>query len=60
MYGIPGEVLFKALEIPERGNRGKSLAELNLQYYPASGGIILEKIKATILAQQLQPRPAQP
>jgi hypothetical protein len=59
-YGVPDEVLFKALEIPERKNRSKSLAELNLEYYPASGGIVLEKIKAAILAQQLPPQPALP
>jgi len=59
-YGIPAEVLFEALEIPQRGNRGKSLAELNLQYYPASGGIIVDKIKAVILTYQPSMRPASP
>jgi hypothetical protein len=59
-YGIPDEVLFDTLEIPERGNREKSLAELNLQYYPASGGIVIERIKAAILAYQPSMQPASP
>jgi hypothetical protein len=59
-YGIPVDELFEILEIPERGNRGKSLAELNLQYYPASGGIVLERIKKAILAYQPSMQPASP
>jgi hypothetical protein len=59
-YGIPVDELFEILEIPERGNRGKSLAELNLQYYPASGGIVLERIKVAILAYQPSMQPASP
>jgi len=59
-YGIPDDVLFEILEIPERGNRGKSLAELNLQYYPASGGLVLDRIKMAILAYQPSMRPASP
>jgi hypothetical protein len=59
-YGIPVDELFEILEIPERGNRGKSLAELNLQYYPASGGIVIERIKAAILGYQPSIQPASP
>jgi hypothetical protein len=60
MYGVPDEVLFEVLEIPERGNRGKSLAELNLEYFPASSGIVSERVKAAILAHQVPAQPASP
>ncbi len=51
-YGVPGEMLFEALDIPEKGNRDKNLHELNLDYYPESQGIVLAKIKATIIEHQ--------
>jgi hypothetical protein len=51
-YGVPSEMLFKELDIPEKGNRDKNLHELNLDYYPNSDGIVLAKIKATIVEHQ--------
>ena len=54
MYHVPPRVLFEALEIPPDGNQEKSLKQLNEEYYPQAHGIILEKIKVTILANQPQ------
>jgi hypothetical protein len=63
MYHVPPPVLFDALEIPEHGNKEKSLKQLNEEYYPQANGIVLEKIKATVLAnqpQQIQENPSTP
>jgi len=63
MYHVPPPVLFDALEIPEHGNKEKSLKQLNEEYYPHANGIVLEKIKATVLAnqpQQIQENPSTP
>jgi hypothetical protein len=63
MYRVPPLVLFEALEIPEPGNKEKSLKQLNEDYYPQDEGVVLEKIKATVLAnepQQIQQNPATP
>jgi hypothetical protein len=54
MYHVRQHILFDSLGIPEQGNREKSLKQLNEEYYPASEGIVLEKIKAAILANQSQ------
>jgi hypothetical protein len=54
MYHVQQHVLFDSLEIPEQGNREKSLKQLNEEYYPEAEGIVLEKIKAAILANQPQ------
>jgi hypothetical protein len=58
MYHLRPHVLFEALDIPEQGNREKSLQQLNEEYYPESDGIVMEMIKATILAYQAQELPA--
>jgi hypothetical protein len=50
MYHVPPPVLFEALEIPEEGNHEKSLRQLNQEYYPEAKGIVLEKVKAALLA----------
>jgi hypothetical protein len=63
MYHVPAPVLFEALEIPEQGNQEKSLRQLNKEYYPQETGIVLEKIKTAILAdqpQQIQTNPNTP
>ncbi len=57
MYLVPSYVLFEALGIPERGNREKSLKQLNEEYYPEADGIVLEKIKAAVRANQPRPIP---
>jgi hypothetical protein len=55
-YNVPPHSLFAALQIPEhKDNREKSLQQLNEEYYPQTPGIVLKKVKATILAN-LPPR----
>jgi hypothetical protein len=60
MYHVRQHILFDSLGIPEQGNREKSLKQLNEEYYPEAEGIVLEKIKAAILASQPQPIQAFP
>lgn len=60
MYHVPAPVLFNALEIPEHGNKEKSLKQLNEEYYPQGEGVVLEKIKTTVLANQPQQIEANP
>jgi hypothetical protein len=57
MYHVPPHILFKALDIPEHKNKEKSLKQLNEEYYPEVEGFVLEKVKATILANQPQQVP---
>ena len=57
-YYVPGEKLFEAIKIPPMGNKDKSLAQLNEEYYPARPGFVLESIKADILAHQPPAPPA--
>ena len=51
-YQVPPKILFDALDIPSTGNEEKSLAQLNEKYSPKTPGIIVEVVKATILANQ--------
>jgi hypothetical protein len=51
-YGLPPTLLYEKLEIPPKGNEKKSLKQLNEKYYPQASGIVLEKVKAAILAFQ--------
>ncbi len=63
MYHVPPNVLFDALRIPANRNREKSLKRLNEEYFPRAEGIVLEKIKAAVLAnqpQQMQENPQTP
>jgi hypothetical protein len=63
MYRVPPSILFEALKISEQGNKGKSLKQLNEEYYPQDEGIALEKVKAAISAnqpQQIQGNPDTP
>src|SRR5688572_8003835 len=63
MYRVPPNVLFDALGILANKNREKSLKRLNREYFPQAEGIVLEKIKAAVLAalanqrQQMQENP---
>jgi hypothetical protein len=50
MYHVPPNVLFDALGIPANKNREKSLKRLNEEYFPEAEGIVLEKVKAAVLA----------
>jgi len=66
MYHMSPNVLFDALGIPANKNREKSLKRLNKEYFPQAEGIVLEKIKAAVLAalanqpQQRQESPQTP
>jgi hypothetical protein len=63
MYHVPPNVLFDALGIPANKNREKSLQRLNKEYFPGAEGIVLEKIRAAVLAnqpQQMQENPQIP
>jgi len=51
-YRLPPELFYETLKIPPKGNERKSLKELNDEYYPQAPGIVLELVKATILASQ--------
>ena len=52
MYRVSPHVLFDALEIRELGNKQKSLQQLNEEYFPQAEGIVLERIRAAVLANQ--------
>lgn len=66
MYHVPPNVLFDALGIPANKNREKSLKRLNKEYFSRAEGVVLEKIKAAVLAtlanqpQQMQDNPQTP
>jgi hypothetical protein len=49
MHGIQPSVLYKALDISPRGNEGKSLTQLNSEYYPEAPGLVVTRIKAVVL-----------
>ena len=51
-YRLPHKLLYEALNIPPNGNERKSLKQLNDEYYPMEPGIVLAKVKATMLAIQ--------
>lgn len=59
-YNLPPHLLFDALELPPHGNEEKSLAELNDEYYPEAPGIVLERIKAAVRANQPAPTTVPP
>jgi hypothetical protein len=59
MYHIRPHVLFEALGIPEQGNREKSLKQLNQDYFPEGESLVMEKVKAAVLAE-IAERPPQP
>jgi hypothetical protein len=60
MYHVPPRLLFETLQIPEHQNQEKSLKQLNDEYYPQAEGIVLEKVKTAILANQPPPSPTLP
>ena len=59
-YLVPPPILFEAAGIPQGGNKGKSLKQLNDAYYPQAEGIVLEKVKAAVLANQPKQLPTLP
>ena len=54
-YRLPPNLLYETLNIQPNGNGKKSLKQLNEKYYPQTPGIVLEKVKAAILANQPTP-----
>lgn len=51
-YGLPPCLLYETLDIQPHRNEKKSLKQLNDEYFPGEPGIVLEKVKAAILAHQ--------
>lgn len=51
-YRLPPNLIYETLEIPPRGNEKKSLKQLNDEYFPEAPGIVLNKVKAAIKANQ--------
>jgi hypothetical protein len=51
-YHLPPDLLYETLKIPPEGNEKKSLKQLNKEYYPEAPDIVLEKVKAALLAYQ--------
>lgn len=60
MYQVPPPMLFDAIGIHHKGNEEKSLKQLNDEFFPAEDGVVLEKVKAAILAIQPPPTPTVP
>jgi hypothetical protein len=54
-YQLPPNLLYRKLDLPPKGNEGKSLKQLNDEYYPQAPGIVMEMVKATIRATQPPP-----
>ena len=55
-FGVPDRILFKELQIPNEGNREKSLKELNDEYFPDQAGFVLQKVKE-VVAEHRPPAP---
>jgi hypothetical protein len=51
-YRLPPNLLYETLNIPPKGNEKKSIRQLNQEYHPEESGLVLEKVKAAILAYQ--------
>ena len=47
-YGVPDHMLFKELNIPEEGNREKSLKELNEEFFIFQSDYALTTVKTAI------------
>jgi hypothetical protein len=60
MYHMRPHILFEVLNIPEQGNREKSLKQLNEEYFPEAQGVVLEKVKAAVLAAHAEKLPQDP
>jgi len=59
-YHVHPKSLFDALEINPKFNDEKSLAQLNDEFFSDKPGIVIEIVKATVLANQPPPTPAAP
>ena len=59
-YRLPPNLLYETLDIRPKGNEEKSLKQLNDEYFPQAPGIVLEKVKAAVLAHQPPPTAVPP
>lgn len=59
-YGVPDRMLFKELNIPEEGNREKSLKELNDEYFIFQSDYALTMVKKAILDHRPPEPPTAP
>jgi hypothetical protein len=59
MYNIPPSEFYDGLDIPRRGNEGKSLTQLNSEFYPEAPGFVEMKVKEIVL-ENLPPTPPAP
>ncbi|HUE98320.1 MAG TPA: hypothetical protein VMN99_03640 [Anaerolineales bacterium] len=60
IYHVRQQVLFEALEIPEHGNRDKSLRQLNEEYFPETPGIVEATVKVVVMENIPPPMPTVP
>lgn len=60
-YGVPVDMLFDALQIPEKDNRKKSLEQLNSEFFPDQPGFVIAQVRQSIRAfQDRAPQPGIP
>jgi len=57
MYGVPEPILYEAVGISGQGNDKKSLEDLNEEYFPETEGLVIQLVKASLLANQRPPLP---
>lgn len=58
MYNIPPSEFYEALDIPRRGNAGKSLTQLNSEFYPEAPGFVEVTVKEVIMENLSSTPPA--
>lgn len=51
-YWVPEKEIFDALGISPKGNREKSLKEINEEYFPKQDGLAIVLVKTAVLAHQ--------
>jgi hypothetical protein len=56
-YGVPSQMIFKELKIPDANNRDKSLKELNEEFFPKQDGYVLNAVKKAV-SDHRPPAPA--
>ena len=59
-YRVHPKLLFDAIGIPPKDNEEKSLKQLNEEFYPNEDSVVMVKIKAAVLANQLPVVPTSP
>ncbi len=59
-YAVPPEVLYAAIGVPPQGHdreRRMSLADLNREIAPDQPGVVVERVRAAIIAFHTPPHP---